>query len=224
MPFLLSFLSGTIVFFISRYFLFCSIVFFLAAAVWLIKIKKSRWVIVIILGIVYALFRAPLADQPLQPWNTTMEVTGRFLPKAGASFSSPDMQNFLVERALDEETGQEIGAMEDRKIRLFSDGEFDTDDTYELLVHTGKDRTRLNPGSGGRVSLTARVIGIMGQEEAKSVFGNIFERYRASLHEHIMGRFSKANADFLSAVTIGEVHFDEDLKNAFNATGLAHIL
>jgi competence protein ComEC len=224
MPFLLSFLSGTILFFISRSFPFCSIILFLVSAAWLIKKKKSRWVIVIILGIVYALFRAPLADQPLQPWNKKMEITGRFLPKSSASSSAPDMRNFIIEKALDEETGQEIEALEDEKIRIRSDAEFDTDDTYELLVETGKDRTRLNPGSNSRVSLTARLIGIVGQEEAKSVFGNIFERPRASLHEYIMGHFSKDSADFISAVTIGEVHFDEDLKNAFNTTGLAHIL
>ena len=224
MPFLLSFLSGAVFFFISRYFPFCSVLLFLASAAWLIRRNNSRWIIVIILGIVYVLLRVPPADQPLQPWNKKIEITGRFLPKSSAPSPAPDMQNFTIEKALDEETGLEIEAMEDEKIRLRSDVEFDTDDTYELLVETGKDRTRLNPGSGGRVPLTARLIGIMGQEETKSVFGNIFERHRASLHEYIMGRFSKDSADFISAVTIGEVHFDEDLKNAFNATGLAHIL
>jgi competence protein ComEC len=224
MFFLLSFLSGTLFFVISRYFLFCSIVLFLASAAWLIKEKKSRWVIVIILGIIYALFRAPLADQPPQLWNKKMEITGRFLPKSSASSSAPDIQNFIIEKAIDEETGQKIEALEDEKIRLRSDAEFDTDDTYELLVETGKDRTRLNPGSGAMVSLTARLIGIMGHEEDKSVFGNIFERPRASLHDFIMGYFSKDSADFISAMTIGEVHFGEDLKTAFSATGLAHIL
>ncbi len=224
MPFLLSFLSGTVFFFISQYFLFCSIVLFFASTAWLIKNKKSRWVFFIIAGIVYALVRVPLADQPLLPWNKKMELTGRFLPHYSASSSAPDSQNFLIEKALDEETGQEIEALEDEKIRLRSDAEFDTDDTYELLVETGKDRTRLNPGSSARVSLTGRLIGILGQEEGKSVFGHIFERYRASLHDYIMGRFSKDSADFISAVTIGEVHFDEDLKSAFNVTGLAHIL
>ncbi|MBI5076249.1 MAG: DNA internalization-related competence protein ComEC/Rec2 [Nitrospirae bacterium] len=224
MSFLLSFLSGIIFFFISRYFLFCSIVLFLSSAAWLIKNKKSRWIPFIVLGIVYALFRAPVAEQPLQPWNKKMEITGRFLQKGSAPSAAPDAQNFVIEKALDEETGQEIGAMEDEKIRLRADAAFDPDDTYELLVETGKDRTRLNPGSSGRVFLTARLLGILGQEEAETALGNMFERSRASLHEYIVGRFSKADADFISAVTIGEVHFDEDLKNAFNATGLAHIL
>lgn len=224
MSLLLSFLFGTIIFFISRYFLFCSILVFLASTVWLIKKKNSRWVFVIILGILYALFRVPLADQLLQPWDKKMEITGRFLPKTGAPSSLPDIHNFVIDKAVDEQTGQEIEAMEDEMIRLRSDAAFDADDTYELLVQTGKDRTRLNPGSSTRAFLTARVIGIMGQEETKSVFGNIFERPRTSLHEYIMGRFSKDSADFISAVTIGEVHFDEDLKTAFNVTGLAHIL
>ncbi|MBI5848208.1 MAG: DNA internalization-related competence protein ComEC/Rec2 [Nitrospirae bacterium] len=224
MPFLLSFLSGTILFFISRYFFFCSILFFLGSAAWLIKEKKSIWIIIVVMGIVYAQFRAPLAEQVPQPWNRKMEITGRFLPGSAAPPSAPAMQNFVVEQAVDGETGQEIGSLEGETIRLRADDEFDTDDTYELLVETRKDRSRLNPGSNGRVSLAARVIGVMGQEEGKSVFGNIFERSRASLHDYLMGRFDKDSADFISAVTIGEVHFDEDQKNAFNATGLAHIL
>ncbi|MBI5634122.1 MAG: DNA internalization-related competence protein ComEC/Rec2 [Nitrospirae bacterium] len=224
MPFLLSFLSGTVFFFIARYFPFCSIVLFLVSGVWLMRNNKGRWVFVIILGIVYALFRVPLADQPAQPWNKKMEISGKFLSKTGTSSSAPAMQNFIVEKAFDEETGLEIEAMENEKIRLRSDAEFNTDDTYDFFVETGKDRTRLNPGSGGRALLTAQLIEINGQEEANSAFGNFFGRHRASLHNYIMGRFSKDSADFISAVTVGEVHFDEGLKNAFNITGLAHIL
>ncbi len=224
MPLLLSFLSGTGLFLISRYFLFCSILLFLVSAVRLITKKQSQWIFVIILGLVYALSRAPVADQQPVPWEKNIGVTGRFLPKGIASSSAPDVQDFVVEKAFDDETGQEIGAMEDEKIRLRSDAEFDADDTYDLLVETGKDSTRLNPGSSGKLPVTARIIGIRGQEETKSVFGNFFEQYRASLHDYIMGHFSKDSADFISAVTIGEIHFDEDLKNAFNVTGLAHIL
>lgn len=224
MPFLLSFLSGTILFFISRYFLFCSIVLLLVSAAWLVHVKKSRLVIVIILGILYALLRVSVNEPLSQPWNRRLEVTGRFLPHNMASAPTPDMQNFIVERAVDGETGQEIASIEDTGIRLRSDAEFDADDTYELLIQTGKDRTRLNPGSGAAGYLTARLIGIRGQEEARTAFGNIFGQHRASLHDYIMGHFSKDSADFISAVTIGEVHFDEDLKSAFNITGLAHIL
>ena len=224
MPFLLSFLSGIIFFFIARFFLFCSILLFLASVVWFIKNKKSRLVPVVILGIVYALFRTPFAEDPLQPWNRKMALTGRFVQKGSTPASAPALQDFVIEKALDEETGQELGALEDEKIKLRTDAEFDPEEIYELLVETGKDRTRLNPGGGAGASLSARLIGIMGQEDGTSVFGDIFERRRASLHNYIMGRFGKANADLISAVTIGEVHFDEDLKNAFNATGLAHIL
>jgi competence protein ComEC len=52
----------------------------------------------------------------------------------------------------------------------------------------------------------------------------MFERSRQSLHEYITERFSRDSADFISAVTIGGVHIEEDLKQAFNTTGLAHIL
>jgi competence protein ComEC len=75
----------------------------------------------------------------------------------------------------------------------------------------------------GRAPVFASVTGMRGHEDGLRIFG-IFDAFRESLHEYITGRFSGDSADFISAVTIGEVHFDEGLKEAFNATGLAHIL
>ncbi len=224
MPFLPSFLTGTIFFFISRYFFHFSILLFSASVILLVRKGKSRSVIFIIIGIMYAFFSAPHSEQPLLPWNKKLEVSGRFLPKMPAPASISGMQEFVVERAVDAETGFEFEALEGEKMRLYSDAEFDPDDTYELLVQTGRDRTRLNPGSVGRAALSARLIGIEDQEEGGIVPGNFLEKERALLHQYIMARFSRESADFLSAVTVGKVHFDDDLRKAFSSTGLAHIL
>jgi len=221
---LLCFLCGSIVFFVSRLFPLCSIVLFLASAAWLLRKKRGMLVLVVVCGFLYALLRAPGAEGPFQPWNRDMAVKGRFLPKDSSPKDRPETRPFTVERAVDIETGQDIPDLEDEKIWVRSDEEFDPEETYDLLVHTGKDRTRLNPGGMGSPPVFATVTGIVGQEE-KSVFpGALFDRSRQSLHEYIRGRFSSDSADFISAVTVGEVHFEEDLKRAFNTTGLAHIL
>jgi competence protein ComEC len=52
----------------------------------------------------------------------------------------------------------------------------------------------------------------------------VFEPYRQSLKSYIDTRFSRDTAAFIAAVTIGETRLAEDLKSAFNTTGLAHIL
>lgn len=224
MPFLLSFLSGVSISLISHYLLYCSIVISLFSVAVLLRHKKFVLVFVVLVGIVYVQVRLPVTEKAQLPSNKKIEVTGRFVPKVSALPSTSELQDFVVERAADPDTGEQIRIDGEEKIRLQSDSEFDADETYELLIQTGKDRIRLNPGTGGRGPLYARLVGIKEHEKTASVFGDMFEKYRALLHAYIMERFGRDSGDFIAASTIGEVHFNEDLKNAFNITGLAHIL
>lgn len=225
MPFLLSFFFGDVLFFSARLFPFCSIVVFLAAASWLVRKKKSFMVAVIVLGFLVAFLRTPFPEEMHPVWDRSMEVQGRFLPQDRLSATGSEVLPFVVEKALDEETGQEMGGLEDEKIWVRFDEETDPDEIYDLLIRTGKDRTRLNPGNGGgRVPVYARVIEVKGREEARSFLSNAFDPYRQSLKSYVDTRFNKDTAAFISAVTIGEGRLAEDLRNAFNTTGLAHIL
>jgi len=224
MSFLLSFFFGDVLFFSARLFPFCSTVIFLAVAFWLVRDKKSSMVPVIVLGFLVALVRMPSPEVQHAAWNRSMEVQGRFLPHDRTSAAGSEVIPFVIEKALDEETGQEIEGLEDEKIWVRFDEEADPGEIYDLIIRTGKDNTSLNPGSTGRVPIYARVTEIKGREEAPSFLSGVFDPYRQALKSYIDMRFSKDAAEFISAVTIGEVHFAEDLKNAFNTTGLAHIL
>jgi competence protein ComEC len=224
MPLFLSFLAGSVLFFSSRFFPFCSIILFGAAAAYLIRSKLGIWVFVIVCGFFYAWCRGPVANETMLPWDRKVQVSGSFLQKGGPLPAGHDIFIFKVDKAVDEETGEEIAGLEDEEIRLKADVPFDPDDEYELLVRTGHDRLRLNPGNTSRVYVYAQLLEVQGQADATGVFGDGFDRYRNALRDYNRGHFSRDSADFISAITIGDTHLDENLKNAFNITGLAHIL
>ena len=224
MPFLLSFFIGDVLFFSARLFPFSSMVFFLGITFWLIRNNKAIMALFIVVGFFFALLRISFDDGKIPLWNRNMEVKGKFLQHDLSVSSGHGLQPFVIKQAFDEETGQEIEDMEDEKIWVRSDEEAEPGATYDLLIRTGRDRTRLNPGSMGRSPVYASVIGVRGNEEERRLFSGVFDSSRQSLGRYLERSFSKDTAAFISAVTIGEVHLDEELKNAFNTTGLAHIL
>ncbi|NJD57202.1 MAG: DNA internalization-related competence protein ComEC/Rec2 [Nitrospirae bacterium] len=223
MPLLLSFFSGNVLFVSARLFPFCSIILFFCAAFLLVLKKRTAMVLVIVLGFFIATLRAPSVPEQAGPWNRNVEVKGKF-SRGDRPAADPDVHPFIVEKAFDGATGQEMDELEDERIYVRMGEEVDPDETYDLLVRTGKDRSRLNPGSRGMASLYASVTEVRGHEEPAGHLRDFFDPYRQSLKSYIDARFSPETAAFISAVTIGDVHLGEDLKQAFNKTGLAHIL
>jgi competence protein ComEC len=224
MPFLLSFLFGDILFFSARLFPVSSMVFFLAVVVWLMRNKKTILVLVVALSFLFALLRTTAAEKRTPFFDRSLEVQGTFLDHDRSAAADSQTWPFLVEKAIDDETGQELGDLEGTKIWVRSDDEVDPDDTYDLHIRTGKDTRRLNPGSMDRGPVYASVVTVKGHEEQRRFFSGIFDPYRQSLKSYIERRFSRDTADFIAAVTIGEVQLDDKLRDAFNTTGLAHIL
>ena len=63
------------------------------------------------------------------------------------------------------------------------------------------------------------------QEDRPARLFSIFDRQRSSLNRYISGRFSGDSAAFISALTTGDTaDLSDEARDAFNATGLAHIL
>ena len=171
MPLLLSFFSGNVLFVSARLFPFCSIILFCCAFFWLVREKRAAMVLVIVLGFFIAMLRAPSVPEQSGPWNRNVEVKGKF-SRDDRSAADPDVRPFIVEKAFDEETGQEMDDLEDEKIYVRTGEEVDPDETYDLIVRTGKDRSRLNPGSRGMSPLYASMTEVRGHEH-----GRIPERF-----------------------------------------------
>jgi len=88
--------------------------------------------------------------------------------------------------------------LEDEKIYVRTGEEVDPDETYDLIVRTGKDRSWLNPGSRGMSPLYASMTEVRGMNTVGYLSG-FFGPYRQSLKPYIDARFGPETAAFISA-------------------------
>jgi len=221
MPLFASFLAGVLLFFLSGPFPFSSIFIFLSGSAFLCRTGRFLLILVVMLGFVYSLVRMPHADDIKPVWNRNIVVSGRLADKGALT---GEKRGFVVESARDEETDEEIGDMEDRTIWLTADEELSPDETYDLLVRTGSDRSRLNPGSPAGQTLYARLIEVKDHSAESSEPAGLFRKARSGIAAYLQNRYPKDTAAFISSVTVGVYDLDDDLRNAFSTTGLAHIL
>jgi hypothetical protein len=105
-------------------------------------------------------------------WNKELKVTGRFSRGGNAGTAGKNIQTFVVDTAWDDESGTEVEELHDKEIGLPSDFTIDYDDSYELSLETGKDRTRLNPGQHITNRLYGKIISAedMGESPASLFF------------------------------------------------------
>ena len=225
MQLLLSILSGTLLFSLYHYFPFSCLALFISTAIILALRKRGLLLLFVSLGIFYAFFRySPVTDMP-DIWNKKMKVTGSFIQGGSAKLSDRDIETYVIDRAWDEESGEDLDELHDMEIGLPADFDIDYDDDYELLLETGKDRRRLNPGQPGTGRLYGEIISAEDTGNQSLRFFAIFDRQRSSLNRYISGRFSGDSAAFIAALTTGDTSdLSYEARDAFNATGLAHIL
>lgn len=220
----LSFLSGALFFSLYHYFPFSILLLFISVAAFLMLRRKIPLFLFIGIGIFYAFLRYTPAEDMPYPWNKELRVTGRFTQE-NTQTADRNIQTFVVDTARDDESGEEAEGLRDKEIGLTADFPIDYDDRYELLLETGRDRTRLNPGQLWKGRLFAKVITVEDAAEAPVSLFAVFDRHRGSLNRYISGRFEEDSAAFISTLTTGgTAQLNDELRNAFNATGLAHIL
>ncbi len=221
----LSFLTGVVFSSLFHYFPFCSFGLFILVAVFLISKRKFLHILLIAIGVFYAFFRYSPAPDMSYIWNRELKVTGRFTQGGNAKTPEGNIQTFLVNTAEDEESGEDLDWLHDKEIRMPADFDVDYDDGYALLLETGKDRTRLNPGQLGQGRLYGNILSAEDKGESAASLITVFERQRNSLNRYISGRFSEDSGAFIAAITTGDTSsFNDELRDAFNSTGLVHIL
>jgi competence protein ComEC len=225
MKMLLSFLSGTLLFILYPYFPFSSLTLFTLTTVILFLRKKIFLALCVSLGIFYAFVRySPAVDMP-NIWHKELRVTGRFTQGGNAKGPVMNVETYVVDKAWDEESGEELDGLHDAEIGLPADFVVDYDDRYELLMETGGDRRRLNPGLPGKARLFGKVISA--EDTGRSAFRlfGIFEKQRVSLNRYLAARHEGDTGGFVAALTTGRTaELSEEAKEAFNASGLVHIL
>lgn len=221
----ISFIYGTALFSLFRFFPITSAILLAAAAVLIVRRKRYVLLLIVVLGISYAYVRFSPGVETLDLWNKKLTLTGRFLPSSSAPFPGIDAKTFSIDTALEDESDSEIEDLHDKDATVFTDFEADLDEEYEVLLKTGKDRSRRNPGGWGQVKLYGAAAELRVAGRASPSITNYFNKLRKRINEYVLGRFRKDSAALIASVTTGETSYlGDDLKEAFNVTGLAHIL
>ena len=221
----ISFLLGTALFQMFRYFPITSFIFSAAAAVFIMRKKRHLLLLIMALGVIYASARFSPPAEDLDVWNRELKLTGWFVPKSGAPSSGSSAKTFTIDTAFDDEAGFELEDLNGEDATIFTDFEGDPDEEYEVLLKTGKERSRRNPGGWGQVKLYGSVRGLKVSGGTPVSITNYFNKQRKHINDYVLGRFNKDAAALVASVTTGETSYlGDDLKEAFNVTGLAHIL
>jgi competence protein ComEC len=221
----ISFLSGTVLFYLYNYFPFSCIALFISATLFLTLRKRGLLVLFLALGIFYAFCRyAPVTDVP-DIWEKELKVTGNFIRDGNKKGPGGAIETYLIDKAWDEESGESLDELHDREIGLPADFDIEYDDSYAMLLETGKDRRRLNPGQSGAGRLYGKILSAEDKGRSAAPLFAIFDRQRSSLNRYISEKFSGDSAAFIAALTTGDTaDLSDEAREAFNAAGLAHIL
>lgn len=225
MVFFISFLAGVILFYLFHYFPFTSsIIFFLFLAGLIFK-KRYLLIPVLVFGVLYAFFRyAPEPDFSNIRGKEIM-ASGAFGSDAVLTSTGKFIQEFHVSSAVAKDTGEQLREIEGKGISIFSDSEFERGRVYEIAVKIGRDNRKFNPGMTENNNLYANLIEVRGLGGGKKSIWTVFEDARAKLNRHISDNFNDDSGALVSAITTGHRgNMSDGLREAFNSTGLAHIL
>lgn len=224
MFFFISFLAGVVLFYSFNYFPFSSVFVFLLASVYLCIQRRFFLIIFILSGILYALLRyEPLHDVPYVRDNVA--VKGVCCSYPVKTETGTFRQPFSVESAVNTVAGEKINALTGKEITLFSDKKFDAGTEYDLVIKLLKSRQRLNPGQQTRDDIYANLLEVRDSANQRVSLHSLIEKNRYRVNSFIEENFRKDSGAFVESITTGETgNISEELRDAFNVTGLTHIL
>lgn len=211
---LLCLLAGVAAPWAGRYFPVAALFSFLVVSYLLIRNKQYIALILLALGTLYGHDAyGPPVSRPDFSFNT-VRLRGYFSSPAGRAVDGYTEEFHVVEPASLE------GA-----IMMRCPKRFDAGDWYELDVKVHTPKTRINPGSTERAPYGV-VEGYRRLDHAPE--GGLmiaFGRMRERVNRYFESRYPPDESALLSSVTTGERgRMSAEAKDAFSATGLAHML
>jgi competence protein ComEC len=220
----ISFLAGIILFYLFHYFPFSTVVISLISAVYMTAKKKFFLILVLILGIAYAFLRYE-PPQDIPHIKDEVAVKGIFESYPVKNDKGTFRQKFTIVSAEDMDTNEKLAILSAKEIVLFSESEFDPATEYVLSIKFLKSRNRLNPGERISDEMYANLKDIYSKGNKGISFQAKVGEYRQRINTYIEENFRKDSGAFVASITTGQrLNMSEELKDAFNATGLAHIL
>ncbi|MDI6890971.1 MAG: DNA internalization-related competence protein ComEC/Rec2 [Thermodesulfovibrionales bacterium] len=225
MQFFISFLSGIVLFYSFQYFPFSALFILLLTFVYLFVKKKFFFIAIILLGIAFAFVRYEPPKDMSHVSGREVEVKGVFSSLPIKTESGRFKQSFEIESAMEVNAGERLNELAGREIVVFSDRELEPRREYEIVVKFLKDRTRLNPGRWDRDKLYTSLLEVEDLGHKRISLNSKIQEYRYRVNRYIGENFKRDSGAFIAAITTGQrANIDEELRDAFNSTGLAHIL
>jgi competence protein ComEC len=204
----LAFLSGSAVFPLLKYFPYTIALACTAAVIYFLRKRQYVVVVLLALGLCYPGLRGLPPEEPLlRSGNMTISGYFRTPPvKLRGGYS----QEFQLSRS-----GERLDVLSGR--------EFETGREQKLRLRVMSPAERKNPGAfgGDQYALLWYVRKTGDMYDSIPVF---FNRLRERLNRQISERFEPETASLIMAVTTGHRAMDYKLKEAFRASGLAHLL
>ncbi len=251
MCFFISFLAGIVLFYSFHYFPFSTVFISLMSSVYLTVKKKFFLIFILLSGVLYAFLRyEPSQDLPYI--KDPITVKGVFESYPVQTESGKFRQAFRIESVEELQSGNvapvlnsgnteydslrfplllkehSAGRFNDiagKEIILFSDREFDAGTECKIALKFLKSRKRLNPGQQMGDEVYANLLEIYDSGNKKVSLNSKMQEYRYRINRYIEDNFKKDSGAFVASITTGQrVYMSEELRDAFNATGLAHIL
>jgi competence protein ComEC len=131
-----------------------------------------------------------------------------------------------IDSAKDAGNGRYLTFLRGREMSIISPEGLKRGMRYALAVKTDRDMERRNPGMTGRDTLYCYLDEVMSAEPVK---GNPLQTWlqdsRERLNKYLKENFEGDSAALLASLTTGERSaMSEEIKDAFNTTGLVHLL
>jgi competence protein ComEC len=220
----ISFIAGVVLFYACPYFPCLTVTLALSSCIALALKRKFPAILILVAGIAFAFMRyEPLQDVP--SIRDTISFQGVFETYPTKTEQGMFKQSLRIHTAANMKTGEKLHALAGQKIFLLSDRAFypGTDCEGTALLLGGN--TRLNPGARNNNHRFAIMVNLMHAKEGRITLNSLIQNYRYRLHRFIDANFSRDSGSLLKAITLNQkAEIDYDLRNAFNKTGLAHIL
>jgi competence protein ComEC len=224
MHFFILFLTGVILFYSFHYFPFSTLFVSLTSAAYLTVKKKFFLIFLFLLGITYAFLRyEPAQDLPYT--RDKIAVKGIFESYPVKTDRGTFRQICSITDASDINTGERLNGFAGKEITLFSDSEFELGAEYGLAIKFQKSRKRFNPGQQMRDDMYATLLYVYDSGKKRNSLNSKIQECRYRINRYIEEHINGDSGAFVASITTGQrVNMTDELKEAFNATGLVHIL
>lgn len=229
MNYLIAFIYGTAIFYIHKFFLFTSLFlsFFLFLLIFF-KRKEQRFfsflfyilstAIVAVSGFYYAKHSDIHEVSLSEIAGKTLEI--QCTAKTEAAALNPEKNKFRQTVEIKKAFNEDGRAINLKEMMLFSDSILNHDNIYLIKARIPRDSYFLNPGSSNMPLGYSIEIEEIGRDHR-----GFFKDLRIKLNQFIKGNFSSESAPFLLSIITGERSLlTKEMRDAFNVTGLAHIL